>query len=120
MLRGGGGIFLFFFQVGNQVRIVKNLEVHGLFRSRQMMMADDVADLVDERLRRTEGGENLPGYRRPIDMLVFGRRTVVLAFRFLDADVVEVGGDLNDRRVALLLGGYLHGMAGHPAGMADT
>ena len=42
-------------------------------------LIDEVCDIIDERLRRAEGNENIPGHRRPLKMLIFGRRAVVLA-----------------------------------------
>ena len=41
-------ILLFFFKVGNEIRIVKHLEVQRFFGSGMMVMPDDITNLFDQ------------------------------------------------------------------------
>ena len=85
-----------------------------------MVVADDIADLVDDGRRRPQFFQNGPGHGRPFQFLVAGGRRIVLSFRFLDADIVEIGRHQDDRQMALFLLADLFRVPGHPGGMADA
>ena len=91
------------------------------------MMADDLADLLDQSRGRPQALKDLPGHWRPLLVLIARGGTTKLAFRFLDPDIMEIGGEPGHCRVVvgrgLCLGGQefadLLNPAGHPGGMAD-
>ena len=51
--------------------------------------------LIDDPLVGLQTGQNLTGNRRPFLVLIFGRGTVKLPFRFPDTDIMKISGNLH-------------------------
>jgi len=57
----GGFMLLCFFQVSDQIRIKKALEINGFLFFGMMVMADDMTNLVNNFFGSAQLEQNLPG-----------------------------------------------------------
>ena len=78
--RSGGSLFLLvFLQVDDQVGIVDRFEIGGFFLPRMVVMADNIADLLDQIFPGAQFGQDLPGNRRAFFLLVAGGCALVFS-----------------------------------------
>mgnify|MGYP006961790029 CR=1 FL=1 len=70
---------MLFLQVDDQIGIIEDLKIDGLLCAGMVMVADNVAHLINQLRCCPQPGQHVPRYRRAFLLLIGGLITVVLA-----------------------------------------